>query len=212
MTSSQCFSEQEKNLLTSIDRQKLFEDTSVIASFDRRSGSEGEQKALDFISHRLSLAGIDFHVSNIDVGLSTPLSAQLKAFNEKGELIHSFLCKTWNFDAPSNGPVIGSARFIEPADLANNPLTWLANRSTLQTPDFNKSIIVSTAASPVAVMDTADRGAAAFVHVWSQGEELLVHEGNTSMIWGYQNQQRPLFIPQYQLFTFPFLKDRDFFI
>ncbi|WOL39348.1 M28 family peptidase [Pyramidobacter sp. YE332] len=173
----------EKGLLGAIDHGRVWKDVETIASFDRRSGREGEAKAAEFVADRLSRAGVKWTLHRYPAWLSDPVSARLTLLDADGSE-RRLPCKTWSFCASTREPVRGTPVFVEKTELLHNPLDLLAARGAPRERDLLGKIVVARTASPVAVMDAQDRGAAALVCVWEQGDETLIHEGNVNFIWG----------------------------
>lgn len=173
----------EKALLGAIDHGRVWKDVETIASFDRRSGREGEAKAAEFVADRLSRAGVKWTLHRYPAWLSDPVSARLTLLDADGSE-RRLPCKTWSFCASTREPVRGTPVFVEKTELLHNPLDLLAARGAPRERDLLGKIVVARTASPVAAMDAQDRGAAALVCVWEQGDETLIHEGNVNFIWG----------------------------
>lgn len=173
----------ERDLLGAIDHGRVWKDVETIAAFDRRSGREGEAKAADFIAERLNRAGVKWTLHRYPVWLSDPVSARLTLIDADGSE-RRLPCKTWSFCASTREPVRGTPVFVEKTELLRNPLDLLAARGAPRERDLLGKIVVARTASPVAAMDAQDRGAAALVCVWEQGDETLIHEGNVNFIWG----------------------------
>lgn len=173
----------EKDLLGAIDHGRVWKDVETIASFDRRSGREGEAKAAEFVADRLSRAGVKWTLHRYPAWLSDPVSARLTLIGADGGGCR-LPCKTWSFCASTREPVRGTPVFVEKTELLHNPLDLLAARGAPRERDLLGKIVVARTASPVAAMDAQDRGAAALVCVWEQGDETLIHEGNVNFIWG----------------------------
>lgn len=173
----------EKGLLGAIDHGRVWKDVETIASFDRRSGREGEAKAAEFVADRLSRAGVKWTLHRYPAWLSDPVSARLTLLDADGSE-RRLPCKTWSFCASTREPVRGTPVFVEKTELLHNPLDLLAARGAPRERDLLGKIVVARTASPVAAMDAQDRGAAALVCFWEQGDETLIHEGNVNFIWG----------------------------
>lgn len=184
----------EKGLLGAIDHGRVWKDVGTIASFDRRSGREGEAKAADFIADRLSRAGVKWTLRRYPVWLSDPVSARLTLIGADGSG-RRLPCKTWSFCASTRAPVRGTAVFVEKAELLHNPLDLLAARGAPRERDLLGKVVVARTSSPVAAMDAQDRGAAALVCVWEQGDETLIHEGNVNLVWGQPDPWECSFYP-----------------
>lgn len=173
----------EKDLLGAISHDRVWKDVETIASFDRRSGREGEAKSADFVADRLSRAGVKWTLHHYRVWLSDPVSARLTLIEADGSQ-HRLPCKTWSFCASTREPVRGAPLFVEKTELLHNPLDLLAARLFPRERDLLGKIVIARTTSPVAAMDAQDRGAAALICVWEQGDETQIHEGNVNFIWG----------------------------
>ncbi|MGI6075544.1 MAG: M28 family peptidase [Pyramidobacter sp.] len=185
---------EEKGLLAAVDGDRLWQDTERIASFDRRSGGSGEAQAVDFIVDRLSKSGISWNVHRYPVWLSDPLSAELTmGFADGSE--SRLPCKTWSFCASTPSPLRAPAVYVEKEKLIHHPLDLLASRLQPRDHDLQGKIVVSRTSSPLAAMDAQDRGAAALVCVWEQGDETLIHEGNVNLVWGQPEPLESSFYP-----------------
>ena len=171
----------EKVLLRGLNNDKIMKDTKTIASFDRRSGREGEERATEYIVERLQKAGIQTTVHRYPVWLSDPVEAKLWEDNKPENLLP---CKTWSFGGTSNGVLCASAVFMANDELLSNPLELMASRLNPKKQDLQGKIVVCRTTSPVAILDAQDRGAAAVICVWARGNEELIHEGNVNFIWG----------------------------
>ncbi len=184
----------EKELLGAIDHARVLEDTAAISSFDRRSGREGEAKTVDMLTERLDRAGVKWTLYREPVRLSDPVRASLKVFTADGGE-HPIPCKTWSFCASSRGVLRGEALCLENAALEHNPLSLLLSRGEERRKDLEGKVVVAETTSPAAVMDAGDRGAAAVVCVWPQGDENLIHEGNVNLVWGQPEPWETSFYP-----------------
>jgi hypothetical protein len=175
----------EKELCASLSGPQLFDDTKTIASFNRLSGSHGEAGALDFIENQLQATGVPFQRYYFPAILSTPQEAHFSYVDAQGEK-RNVPCKTWSF-TPSTAPqgITAPLRLMAPQALEHHPLTFWAERNPSENKkDLEGIIVVSRTSNPVAIMDAERRGAIAFVILWSQGDEELIHEGNVNMVWG----------------------------
>ena len=193
---------EENALLASVDGDSLWKDTERIASFDRRSGGSGEAQAADFIAGRLSKKGISWKVHRYPVWLSDPLSAELTMSLPDGSR-RRLPCKTWSFCASTPVPLRAPAQFVEKGTLMGHPLDLLASRLQPRIRDLEGKIVVSRTASPLAAMDAQDRGAAALVCVWEQGDENLIHEGNVNLVWGQPEPWESSFYPALPVVILP---------
>lgn len=173
----------ERALLGTLDQARVLHDTAAIAAFDRRSGREGEAKAIDLLTERLDRAGVSWWLHRYPVWLSDPVRAALTAVGEDGAA-RRVPCKTWSFCPPSRGTVRGCALVLDASQLEHNPLTLLLSQNSPRERDLDGMIVVTRTCSPVAVLDAGRRGAAAMVCVWPQGDESLIHEGNVNLVWG----------------------------
>lgn len=192
----------EKNLIGAIDHDCVWKDTETIASFDRRSGREGEAKAAEFITERLSRAGVKWVLHHYPVWLSDPVSAKLTLIKADGSE-HRLPCKTWSFCGSTYVPVRGTPVFVEKTELLHNPLDLLTARGTSRARDLQGKIVVTRTTSPVAAMDAQDRGAAALICVWEQGDESLIHEGNVNFIWGQPDPWESSLYPMLPIVIMP---------
>lgn len=172
----------EMELCKSLSATTLFDDMKNLSQFNRLSGSDGEKDAVNFLKERLTKAGIEWKLHSYPALLSNPQRAELLCkYSQKEEIVP---CKTWSFTSstPKEG-IEAYLQFVEKDLLEHHPLTFLADY-TANNKDFQNVIVVSRTSNPVAIMEAERRGAVAFISVWEQGDESIVHEGNVNMIWG----------------------------
>ena len=184
----------ESALLSALDHQRIWDDTASLAQFDRRSGREGEANAVDLLTSRLDRAGVSWKLHRYPVWLSDPVRASLKVLEAYGT-DRPIFCKTWSFCGNSGGPRQGKTVFLENSCLEHNPLALLLSRGNMRERDLEGKVVIARTSSPTAVMDAEDRGAAAMICVWPQGDETLIHEGNVNLIWGQPEPWETSFYP-----------------
>jgi hypothetical protein len=100
-------SPEENRLLLALHSERIEEHLARIASFDRLSGSKGEEEAVRYIEEVLSKAGIRYSIDRYPMLLSNPRGAELRVF--EGKAVRHIPAKTRSFSGdtgviPRRGP------------------------------------------------------------------------------------------------------------
>jgi len=174
-------SPEENRLLGALQAERIEEHLARIASFDRLSGSKGEEEAVRYIEEVLAKVGIRYSIDRYPVLLSNPRRAELRVY--EGKAVRHIPAKTRSFsgvtgDSPRKGPL----RWIDPASLVSDPLLFLLGEKKLER-DLEGLIVCTPVLNPIQVLQLEKRGAVASIQVW-EGKEELIHEGINDPIWG----------------------------
>jgi len=161
--------------------ERIEEHLARIASFDRLSGSKGEEEAVRYIEEVLSKAGIRYSIDRYPMLLSNPRGAELRVF--EGKAVRHIPAKTRSFSGDTGGiPRRGPLRWIDPASLFTDPFLFHLGEKTLER-DLEGLIVCTPVLNPIQVLQLEKRGAVASIPVW-EGKEELIHEGINDPVWG----------------------------
>ena len=174
-------SPEEKRILGALQLDRIETHLSRIASFDRLSGSRGEEEAVRYIEEVLTESGIRYSIDRYTVLLSNPVQAELKVMY--GGVPRKIPAKTRSFSGETgSSPRQGILRWIDPGELVRDPLLFHLLEKKCQR-DLEGCIICSPILNPIQVLQLERRGAVASIQVWS-GKEEWIHEGINDLIWG----------------------------
>lgn len=174
-------SSEENSLLRELRLERIEEHLARIASFDRLSGSKGEEEAVHYIEEVLSRAGIRYSIHRYPVLLSNPIRAELRVFD--GKDVRHVPAKTRSFSGGTgNSPRKGILRWMDPESLVTEPLLFHLREKKLER-DLEGVIVCTPVVNPIQVLQLEKRGAVASIQIW-EGKEELIHEGINDPIWG----------------------------
>ena len=174
-------SPEENRLLLALHSERIEEHLARIASFDRLSGSKGEEEAVRYIEEVLSKAGIRYSIDRYPMLLSNPRGAELRVF--EGKAVRHIPAKTRSFSGDTGvSPRKGTLRWIDPASLFTDPFLFHLGEKTLER-DLEGLIVCTPVLNPIQVLQLEKRGAVASIQVW-EGKEELIHEGINDPVWG----------------------------
>ncbi|NLL37655.1 MAG: M28 family peptidase [Fretibacterium sp.] len=171
----------ERDCLSRLDTDSLLEDLRVVASFERRPDSEGEENALSFIRGRLDGAEIQNERSSQLGLLSLGGSGTLRLAGLKEE--REFPVKAWNFSPSAPGSLTGRSVVMGRDDFPSSPLEFFASEKPKER-DLEGHVVLAPFASTEAVLSAQARGATAFVICWPQPGENVIHQSGLALWWG----------------------------
>jgi hypothetical protein len=173
-------SDREQIVLTGIDASRMWRDLEFLCALDRTSGTDGERRAMEYITGRLRDEGIPVDVYEFDAYLSYPIEGRVAVVSGEG-LPQVIPAKTRAFSAntPADG-VTGEVVYVPGGhDLFRDTET----HRRLDASAIAGRIVLSEAGSRRNMQAAQERGAVAYLHMWPSDED-AIHEGIVSPVWG----------------------------
>lgn len=190
----------ERKYASEISIDEMWRHLEYIASIDRTSGTEGEFRAVNYLTEQLKKYGVESHVYEYNGYLSYPLDSGVTVVSEGNKVIES---KTRSFsgNTPPEG-VVGELIYIPGG---KDMFTDTETQKHLAKVELTGKIVLSEGGGRQNMIFAQKRGAIGYIHMWPSDED-VIHEGIVTPVWGTPTPEKLNSIPKIPVVS---IKNRD---
>lgn len=161
-----------------ISLEEMRRHLEYLCSFDRTSGTEGEERAVQYVIDQLKAWGVPVEVHEFQAYLSNPVAAVVEVLgNGRREL--KAKTKSFSGETVAEG-VVGEVVYVPGGA---NMFRDFDTSGRLESMQLKGKIVLSEGGGRQNMITAQRGGAVGYIHMWPSDEE-HIHEGMANPVWG----------------------------